>query len=129
MTSCVRFVHHVKQTNYFGIKIKYQQKLFNTKFKNRKISIRHFGKISRYRYFINIVIFNSIRISITALLQMLVHSPYSTDLPEKKVLFNNIFDCPVAPDVTVEHLAGELLSVLNIDNEPLVGIGTSFTCL
>ena len=34
MTFCFRFVYHVEQTNYFGIKIKYQQeKLKNLKYR------------------------------------------------------------------------------------------------
>ena len=44
-----RLLYNGKQMNYFCIKIKYQKKILN-KFKNKNISIRHFEKISRYRY-------------------------------------------------------------------------------
>ena len=54
---------------------------------------------------------------------------WHSDLPQNKMFTNNMFDCWVAPHVTVQHLTWELLHVLNIDYQPLVGCPTSITCL
>ena len=45
------------------------------------------------------------------------------------MLVDNVFDSCIAPDVSVQHLTGKLLHVLNIDHQPLVGCPASITGL
>jgi len=52
-----------------------------------------------------------------------------SDLPENKMFVDNMFHCWVTPHVTVQHLAWELLHVLNVHNEPLIGGAASITRL
>jgi len=42
---------------------------------------------------------------------------------------NNSLYSRVAPDVAVQHLAGELLHVLNVDHQPFIGCPASITGL